>query len=288
MIRFAALLILLLPSVARAVDSAGIDQGRAALDAARLAYQGAGAFRETFEYTVEMPDGRKEPKGYAYGVGPAGEVFLVLSNRGQEVVRFVAREGRLVGTQLNVPGRYAEVPYEGDFAVSLRRIGGEAMNLSSPPAIVARQGGNLAAFLDSLRLGILGRLEIVGSRSAVAPDRSPVVEVELRAENGSITLGIDTRSHRLRTARLVLGEGEQQVKADARFTFTAGAPAAGFAFPDLHGRSAVGSFAELEQSDYPLGQPAPEVALRSLEGGAVRLADLRGSVKAEVRELLQE
>src|ERR1043165_6141476 len=31
-------------------------------------------------------------------------------------------------------------------------------------------------------------------------------------------------------------------------------------------------------SGYPLGQPAPDVSLRTLDGGTVRLADLRGSV----------
>jgi cytochrome c biogenesis protein CcmG, thiol:disulfide interchange protein DsbE len=33
-----------------------------------------------------------------------------------------------------------------------------------------------------------------------------------------------------------------------------------------------------QASGYPLGQPAPDVTLRSLDGASVRLADLRGSV----------
>jgi len=271
--RFAPLA-LLLPSLAHAADPTGIQEGRAALDAVRLAYQKAGAFRETFEYTIELPDGRREPKSYVYGMGPGDEVFFALVDKGTVVLRFVAREGRMVGTQVSVEGRYAEVPYRGDFAASLRQIGGDLMNLAAPPAVVARQGGDLAAFLGALRLGIFNPLEIAGSRPAAAG----LLEVDLRADNGTLTLGIDPATHRLRQARLALGEGKQQVRATARYIFVPGNPGPALAFPDLSGRTAVATFTELEKSGYPLGQPAPAAVLKTLDGKTVRLADLKGSV----------
>jgi thiol-disulfide isomerase/thioredoxin len=262
---------LLFPGMAQAADPAAIEKGRAALDAARLAYQKAGPFRETFEFTVEFPDGRKDSKKNDYGAGPANEVFFAFSNQGKEIMRFVAREGRMVGTQYNVEGRYAEVPYHEDFAAALRKMGGDQINLTAPPALVASQGGDFPAFLHALRLGILGPLEIVGSRA----DGS-LVEVDLKADNGTLTVGLDPANHRLRTARMALGEGKQQVKATGRYTFAAGDP--GTAFPNLAGRSAVATFAELEKSGYPLGQPAPKATLRTMDGGTLRLADLEGSV----------
>jgi thiol-disulfide isomerase/thioredoxin len=272
LLRLAALA-LLLPNLAQAADPAGIEKGRAALEAARLAYQKAGPFREAFEFTVEFPDGRKETKKNDYGAGRGGAVFFSFSTQGQEIMRFVAREGRMVGTQFNVEGRYAETPYRGDFAASLRNVGGDQINLTAPPALVASQGGDLQAFLHALRLGILGPLEIVGSRA----DGS-LVEVDLKADNGTLTIGIDLATHRLRQARLALGEGKQQVKASGRYTFAAGDPGIALAFPDLAGRTAVATFAELEKSGYPLGQPAPKATLRTMDGGTVSLADLQGSV----------
>lgn len=268
-------LALLVPGIA--VADPGIERGKAALEAARLAYQKAGAFQETFDYALEFPDGRKEPKRQEYGVGRAGEAFLILSGGGKEIMRFVAREGKAIGTQFNIADRYSETSYQGDFAASLRKMGGDQIHVASPPAVVARQGGDFAAFLDSLRLGILlPPLQIAGSRSATAEDGSAVVEVELRAANGTITVGLDPGSRLFRQVRLALGEGKQQVRAAGRYTLAAGGSVPGF--PDLAGRTAVATFAEMEKGDYPLGQAAPRVTLRTLDGGTVRLADLQGSV----------
>lgn len=270
---FLAALALLLPSLARAAEPADIEKGRAALEAARLAYQKAGPFREAFEFVVEFPGGRKEAKGNDYGVGPAGDVFFAVTNTGKEIIRLIARDGSLFATQFNVEGRYVQVPYAGDFAASLRQVGGDQISLAAPPAIVAAQGGGLEAFLHALRLGILGPLEIAGSRAEAA-----LVEVVLQADNGTLTLEIDPATHLPRQARLALGEGKQQVKATGRYTFVPGDPGAALALPDLSGRSAVATFAELETSAYPLGQPAPAATLRTMDGGTVRLADLKGSV----------
>jgi cytochrome c biogenesis protein CcmG/thiol:disulfide interchange protein DsbE len=269
-----AALALFLPNLAPAAPPGEIEKGRAALDAARLAYRKARPFRETCELVVERSGGRKRSQAYGYGVGPANEVFFALINDGKEMMRFVAREGRMVGTLSYAEGRYVEVPYRGDFAASLRDVGADQINLTAPAAVVASQGGDLQAFLHALRQGILGPLEIVGFR-----EEGSLLEVDLKADNGTLTVGLDPATHRLRQDRLVLGEGTHQMKAAGRYTLAPGDPGAALAFPDLTGRSAVATFGELERSGgYRLGQPAPQATLRTMGGGTVRLADLQGSV----------
>src|SRR6185295_19159221 len=98
------------------------------------------------------------------------------------------------------------------------------------------------------------------------------------ASNGKLTVGLDAETHRLRELRATLGEGKQQVRFSGQFSFAPGDPADAIAWPDLAGRTAVKTFAELEVANYPLGQPAPEASLRSLDGGTVSLAGFKGSV----------
>jgi thiol-disulfide isomerase/thioredoxin len=277
--RLVVALMLFSPVLAEAAAaSGGSEEGRAALDQARAAYREAGAFRETLEATLELPDGRKEPRKQEYGVGKNGEAFMTLSSNGQAIFRIVARDGRMVGTQLNVDGRYAEVPFQGDFAAALRQMGGAQAQLGPPPAVVARLGGDLAAFMDALRMGVLAPLEVVALRPVKAEDGTALAEVELRASNGTLTVDLDAVTHRLRELHAALGEGKQQVRFSARYLFASGDPGDAVAWPDLAGRAAVKTFADLEAASYPLGQPAPPASLRSLDGGTVSVAGLKGSV----------
>jgi len=277
--RLALALTLFLPVLAEAAAvPGGSEEGRAALDKARAAYHEAGAFREKLEATLELPDGRKEPRRQLYGVGQAGQAFMTLSSNGQLIFRIVAGDGRMVGTQVNIEGKYAEVPFKGDFAAALREMGGAQAQLGPPPAVVARLGGDLPAFMDALRLGVLAPLEVVALRPAKAENGAVLVEVELQASNGKLTVGLDAETHRLRELRATLGEGKQQVRFSGQFSFAPGDPADAIAWPDLAGRTAVKTFAELEVANYPLGQPAPEASLRSLDGGTVSLAGFKGSV----------
>jgi thiol-disulfide isomerase/thioredoxin len=264
----------LVPSLAQAAAPDGVSQGKAALDAARAAYK-AGTFRETLDLKVEFPDGRSKMQGLGYGVGAGGGAFLSLTSDGQEVFRIVGREKRMVATQFNVPGRYTEVPYGGNLAAALERSGSAQSGVTPPPPVVAAQGGDFEAFLAAFQFGLLGPLKITGFRSG---GPSALLEVDLKAPNGSATVGIDPESHRLRELRMEVGEGKEQVRAAGPFRFTSGDPGKALALPDLTGRTAVATFSEMGSSGYPLGQPAPDVTLRTLDGGTVRLADLRGSV----------
>jgi thiol-disulfide isomerase/thioredoxin len=271
-------LTLLVPEIADAAAPGGVAEGRAALEASRAAYQRAGSFRETLGFELELPDGRRESRKQEYGVGAGNTAFLALSSEGRETFRLIARDGRLVATQFNVAGSYAEVPYAGDFAASLRRMGGDQAQLEAPPAVVARQGGDLPAFLTALRLGVLAPLEIAGSQMSAAADGSQQVRVELRAANGHLTIEIDAASHRLREISAALGEGAQQVRAHGRFTFTPGDPGGALQLPDLTGRTAVPTLAALGAASFHLGGPAPKLSLPSLDSGPAQSLDLPGTV----------
>lgn len=262
-------------TAAAATTPGGIAEGRAALEAARAAYQRAGAFREVFDFEIALPDGRREPRRQIYGVGDRSSAFLTLVSDGREVFRIVARDGRMVATEANVGGAYAETPYHGDFAASLRQMNGDQAGLVASPAVVARQGGDLEAFLNALRLGVLGPLEIVGFQPATGKDGA---RLELKAANGRLTVDIDASSHRPRELNAVLGEGAQQVRAHGRLTFSPGDPGDDLAMPDLTGRTAVPTLTALEAASYHLGGPAPKISLPSLAGGPEQSLDLPGSV----------
>jgi len=270
-------LALLTPSLTAAAATApdGIKDGKAALEAARAAYQRAGAFREVFDFVIELPDGRQKTRRQTYGVGNRNAAFLTLVSGGEDALRIVARDGRMVVTEANVEGTYAETPYHGDFAASLRQMNGDQAGLVAAPAVVARQGGDLEAFLTALRLGVFGPLEIVGFQPATGKDGA---QVELKAANGRLTVGIDAASHRLRELSGVLGEGAQQVRYHGRLTFLPGDPGDALAMPDLTGRTAVATLPALEAASYHLGGPAPKISLPSLAGGPEQSLDLPGSV----------
>ena len=255
------------------------EEGKAALEASRLAYRGTGAFEETLEFTLTLPDGRQEPKRQQYGVDEQGRVFLVLSSSGQETFRLVARGPRIVGMLGFAPNRYVEGPYAGDFAASLKGIGGDEAQITASPGVVSRQGGGEPAFLDALRWGVLGPLQVGGVRPLQAEDGSAQIAVDLSAANGRETIRLDARTHLLKGFTASLGDGPQQVRAEGRFRLSGDPPAASrFELPVLAGRTAVAKIGDLQAESHPLGETAAALVLPGLEGGSVGLDSLRGTV----------
>lgn len=258
-------------------EGASAAAGQAALEQVRLAYLNAGDFHQVFEFELVLPDGRREARRQEYGVGNAAAFFSLLKE-GRETFRIVARDGRMVATQFNVTGRYAETIYAGDFAGALRHLGGDQEQLVAPAAIVARQGGGADAVLDALRLGVLAPLTVTGADRKTGSNGSAVVDVTLRAANGTLAVGIDAASHRLRTLSATLGEEAQQVRATGRFTDFRGNAPATLSLPDLSGRSAVSTLAELQAAEIQLGQPAPAFEMEDLTGAVRRSPELAGKI----------
>jgi peroxiredoxin len=272
-------LALLSAGAAAAAPQVPADSGAAhaqeALEQARLAYRDAGAFREIMELTLTLPDGRHEKRRTEYGVDSAGGAFLSLSHDQGEIFRIVAQSGRMVATQLHVDQHYAEVPYHGDFAAALRELGGDQAQLAAPPAVVARQGASRDDFLSAFRLGVLAPLTIAGYHPPAAGDGA---RIDLQAANGRVTVELDAASHFLRRIEATLGEGPQQVRASGSFTFTAWGAQPALGWPNFAGRTAVRTLAALDETAFPLGQPAPRVTLRALDGEVVHPSELPGVV----------
>ena len=270
--------LIILAALLQGQAPAGSEQGKAILEASRLAYQRAGPFQETLDFTITLPDGRKESKRQQYGVDERDQAFLVLSSAGRETFRLVARSSRIVGTLAFVPGRYVEGSYNGNFGASLKGIGGDEAQIVAAPGVVARQGGDLQAFLDAMRWGVLAPLTVSGVRSEQAEDGSAQVAIDLAAANGRETVRLDPQTHRLKGFIGFLGEGAQQVRAEGSFRFSPGFPLSDLVVPDLAGRTAVGRIGDLQAESHPLGETAAALVLPSLEGGTVSLASLKGSV----------
>lgn len=252
-----------------------VSAGRRALEQARLAYLHSKAFVETLSANLELPDGRKEGKEQEYGVDRDGSSFLIISSNGSPIFRIVARGDRMIGTQFDVTTRYAEVPFNGNFAAALRKMGGAQAQIAAPPALVARLGGSFAEFLDALRLGVLAPLSVDGVETNGG---AGLITVRLTAANGTVTVGLDSSTHRFREIHAALGSGSQQVRYSGSYRFVAGGQRPPGGALKLAGRRAVQTLAELAGARYPLGELAPSVDLARLEGGTLELGELRGSV----------
>jgi thiol-disulfide isomerase/thioredoxin len=274
-------LVLLLGVTSRPAWStdSSVAAGRAALERSVAAYRSAGPFREVLDFELLLPDGSRQTKAMEYGVGAGGEAFFnLLSPSGEPVFRILAKGDRVSATQFNVADRYAEAPYAGDFAASLLALGGSQAGISAPPPLAARSTGSVAEFVEALRYAVLGPLEIVGSRPLVKEDGEDLVEILLEADNGNCRLRLDAKTHFLRELALVAGTGDQRFEAEGSVETELLDAAGGAIALDLSGRSAVATIADLAVSAYPLGEQAPDFALRTLDDRQVTVKDLLGSV----------
>lgn len=270
--------LLVLTALVFATDAFAAQDAEEVLERARRFYAGAGPFLETLKFEIRMPDGTHGTRHQFYGVGSRGEAFFRLMADGQEGLRIVATEDRVVAVWAHIPGRYAENNYTGDFAEAFDALEAPQVQLWVPPAVIAAQGGNSAAFLAALRFGILQSVDPVGVREGVGAEQQPVLEVELQADNGSVVLGIDAATGRFATIRFALGEGESQVTAAGAFSFTKGQPTDELTRPDVTGLASVATITALEASEYPIGDQAPAITVASLDGEPVDLGALAGNV----------
>lgn len=259
-------------------DSATAQNAEEVLEQARRAYAEAAPFLETLEFEIRMPDGSHGTRHQFYGVGSRGGAFFRLVADGQEGLRIVAVKDRIVALWAHIPGRYAENAYEENLAAALNALEAPQVQIWAPPAIVAAQGGDTAAFLDALRFGILQSVEPTGVQPVQGASGEPILEVELQADNGALVLGIDATSGHFVTVRFTLGEGESQVTATGAFSFTEKEPTDELTRPDVAGLVSVPTITALEASEYPIGDLAPTISVAALNGDPVDLGALGGNV----------
>jgi len=240
------------------------------IERARQAYAKAGAFHETLDIAVTMPDGKASTTRQDYGTGPRGSSFVRLTANGRAGLRIIGTGDRIVAIWERVEGRHVENAYAGNLAGALTAIEAGQLGLAAPPSVVAAQGGSEREFRDALRFGILSPIQSVRMREG-SPN-----EVSLVAESGQCIVSFDQATGRFRTLTCTLGAAPNQVRAEGKFAFTQGETKDELEIPDTSGSVAISTLTMLEASDYPLGDKAPEVRLTTLDGRSLDLATSRG------------
>ena len=236
------------------------------------AYRAAPEVLERLEFTVHFPDGRQETKSMDYGRTNEGSFMTLNHVDGSLLFHVAATDGLVRVSQFNVGSAYIEAPYEGSLAESLAAIGGPQVGLTIPPGLAALEPGE-RHFIDSFGFNVLPGLRVTSARS----DGDTQV-FELVGETGVVSVEANTASRRLSGMSLVLGEAGSELRVEATFEpiEVPGGDSRWAVTTD--GRSPVADFAALEAMAFPLGQPAPDLDIRDLDGNVVSLADFRGRV----------
>lgn len=255
-----------------AAQDEDVQGARKILELSAKAYKDLPALRDKISYTAIDP-GATEAKNdeYAYAFGPKGAAMI--------------KAGRLqafaVGSMLyvirnDVPDKYVAVPYDGDLGAALRRVG----SLFELPPLVLHSGKDIDACIDALRFSLLEPLRIVGYRHVTG--EKELDEIRLVANNGELTLGIDSKTRLFATLSFqVKPKGAPEgflVRVNGTFSpeLLSGSEATIDFTPGT--RSAVEHLADLTATGLPVGSVAPDFELETLDGKKIALHDLRGSI----------
>jgi peroxiredoxin len=260
-----------------AATSPDVERARAILEASARAYRNVAALHDTLSYTVDAPGSERETKTQDYEFGRGKNVRVK-----NALLEAVAVDNGFYLVQSDVPDRYAFARYDGDFGTVLRRVAGSG-SLFEPPPLAMHEGKDLDACIDTLRFNLLGPLQIAGCREAVAGDNGKSYdEVRFVADNGELTLRIDRQTHFFVSVSFQVkpaGAPEGfQVRVNGTFSpkiLTASEQPIAFA---PGSRSAVNSLTELTSKRLPIGSPAPDFELETLDGKKIALHELRGSI----------
>ena len=251
-----------------------IEGAKRVLEASVQAYRSAPALRDKLSYVVTAPGSEQETKTEEYSFGPHGTVLVK-----NAFLEAVAIDGKLYLTQSDVPDRYVATTFSGDFGADLRRIAGNS-SLFEPPPVAMHSGKSLDACIDTFRFNLLAPLRIAGYRHVSSGTGEN--EVRFVADNGELTVAIDTQTHFFKTVSFevkppnapagflvrVAGTFSPQVLSDSKamIAFTPGS------------RSVVENLTDLSSSRLAAGSSAPDFELENLDGKKITLRDLRGSI----------
>ena len=263
-------IVAVLPATAQESE---IQAAKRILEASARAYKSAMSLHDKLSYVVTAPGSEQETKTEEYSFGPNGTVSVK-----NALLEAVAVDGKLYLTQSDVPDRYVAATFSGDFGADLRRIAGNS-SLFEPPPVAMHFGKSLDACIDTFRFNLLAPLRIAGYQHVSGGTGQD--EVRFVANNGELTVAIDSQTHFFRTVSfevrppnapegfLVRVKGSFSPQAlsgsEAAITFTPGS------------RSAVESLTDLSSSRLAAGSFAPDFKLDNLDGKKITLHDLRGS-----------
>jgi peroxiredoxin len=261
-------------SVVHAGSQGDIAHAHEILEASAKAYKSVEALRDTLSYVVNAPGSEQETKTQEYGFGPGRRAFVK-----NALLEAVALDKTFYLTQSDVPDKYVSASYDRDFGSILRNVAG-AGSLFEPPPLAMHEGKSLDACVDTFRFNLLEPLRIDGYRRVTGDDKKTYDEIHFVAKNGELNVRINPATHFLERISFrvkpagapegflvrVNGTFSPRASAEPPITFTAGS------------RSVVSNLTELTSKRLVPGSPAPDFALKTLDGKNIALRDLQGSV----------
>lgn len=243
-----------------------------ALARSARSYQALPRLAERLDYTVDLPDGRQDRKVIEYGRAGGRQFVALLSGDGTLFFHVTVADGSLRATQFNVGGAFVEAPFNGSLTAALSLVGADQIGITVPPGLAASEAAD-DAFVESLGFGVLPGLHPTSIESA-----DGITSVRLSAQAGGTIARLDDRSGRLIGVTMTVGEGDSSVRLEGSIAPIEVPDDDPRWLPSIDGRRPVATFAELEASAFPLGQPAPDLEIQALDGSVVSLASLRGQV----------
>src|SRR4029077_8288195 len=172
--------------IAEAQDTE-VQRARDTLESSAAAYRDVVALRDKLSYSVTAPGSEQETKSEEYTFGPEGAVIVK-----NALLQAVALDSKLYLTQSDVPDKYVVAPYDGDFGAALRRVAGNG-SLFEPPPLALHSVKSIDACRATLRFNLLEPLRIAGYRHVTGDKEQD--EVRFIANNGELTLAIDSKTH---------------------------------------------------------------------------------------------
>jgi peroxiredoxin len=272
---FIAVLTAMMSIFAVHAESQGdVAHAREILEASAKAYKSVEALRDTLSYVVNAPGSEQETKTQEYGFGPGRSAFVK-----NALLEAVALDKTFYLIQSDVPDRYVAASYDRDFGSVLRSVAG-AGSLFEPPPLAMHEGKSIEDCIDTLRFNLLEPLRIESSRRVAGDNNKAYDEIHFVANNGELNVRINRETHFLEGISFqvkppgapegflvrVNGTFSPRASAEPPITFNAGS------------RSLVSNLTELTSKRLAPGSPAPDFALKTLDGKTIALHDLQGSV----------
>ena len=227
------------------------------------AYQEAPALTDDMTVTVRSAMGSRS-RGAAVEVGPGTEAEVSLDG-----FQIVATDGRLFVGHESGPGKYVDIPLQGDLISTFKAIAGGVLPL---PQLLLRYGATVEEYLAAFSLSRATNLQIAGT-AQVEHEGQTHWELRLNGAAGARTTVLIDPATRL-MSRVTLDIAGNAIILDMRPQRLERIPEP-LTFPTADRRQVDTVQALLTLAK---GDPAPDFTLTNLDGEPVTLSDLRGSM----------
>lgn len=273
------LLLLFVVFGCRSVPETGVEAGRYILKSSAKAYQKPKAVMLTRRYEVFLPGSRTMKREIEYGFGSGTDLYFKIG----DITQVVALGNRIFYTQVNVPDKYVEGQYDGDFTKALKSIGAENAGLPNAPGPVQmRLGRDVDEIVQGFGGEVFETLQIGDYRKIEKQDGSVLHEIRLDGSNGWIKVRIDDATRFLSEIDMEIRMSEDpagdKISSQGMYETRILESTEALVTFDPTGRTAVATLHALESGNLEIGAEAPDFTLSSIQGKIVRLSDLRGKI----------